>query len=151
MFLFEWFFVFHMLFVDRDWKNADIIASHRFWIWIKVPPSRLREGKYLVDCDACEDFKAILGVAIWWYHQMVVHNMRMVCLKVVKNMKKVWVIWWLIFPCKGSQYFLCGQLWSNQVLFQLTFQFKIWLIQFPLQLCCEHSYYQAVIQRMWQV
>ena len=44
----------HLLFVDRDWKKAEIMAPHHFWSWRRVLPSRVMDEIFLVNCDAWE-------------------------------------------------------------------------------------------------
>ena len=80
----------------------------------------------------------ILGVSIWWDNNMVVHNMKKVCL-----------MWWITFSSKGSWWLSCDQYWSHQVSFKILVKYLICMIQYFFQLCLWHSYYQGVIQSMW--
>ena len=41
-----------ILFVDKDWQKAEKMASHHFWIWIRVSPSRVVNDICLVNCYA---------------------------------------------------------------------------------------------------
>ena len=50
-----------------------------------------------------------------------------------------------------SRLFLCDEIWSCQVLFQLLIQGTTWLFKYFCQLCLWHSYSQGIIQRMRQV
>ena len=43
-----------ILFVDRGWYKAEIMASHNFWSWRRVSPSRVMGDSCLVNCEACE-------------------------------------------------------------------------------------------------
>ena len=84
--------------------------------------------------------QVILEVAIWQDQHMVVHSMKKVCL-----------MWYLIFSCRGSQWFSHGHIWYYQVSFQFFLQLLIWMIQYWYQLCCWSSSSQGVLQRIWQV
>ena len=44
----------HLLFVDKDWRKSEIMASHHFWIWRRVSPSRVKNDRFLVNWDAWE-------------------------------------------------------------------------------------------------
>ena len=106
----------HPFFVDRHWKNADLMESHNFLklkysVSFKVKAGQMfcklqlmwifsgdfRSGHFMIPADGSSEYEESF-------------------LTLVQSMRKIWFMWWLIFNVKGVD-FSCGNIWSHKFSF----------------------------------
>ena len=117
--------------------KTDWMTSHHFWSRSRVLPWRFKGKTIWWIVMYVNIFRVFLGVVIGWNKCIVVNKTKKVCL-----------MWYIIVFCQVSWFLSCDQLWYHQVSIQLLLQFPIWMLQYWFQVCCWHSYYRGVLQRM---